>query len=88
MSNVGRDSNFFDLGGHSLLVVLLIVRVRETLGVELPIEDVYSGDLTLRSLARTVDRRKAGEDLDYDAMMDEISRMSDEEVSRLLAESE
>jgi FkbH-like protein len=82
------NDNFFDLGGHSLLVVLLIVRVRETLGVELPIEDVYSGDLTLRSLARTVDRRKAGEDLDYDAMMDEISRMSDEEVSRLLAESE
>jgi FkbH-like protein len=82
------NDNFFDLGGHSLLVVLLIVRVRETLGVELPIEDVYSGDLTLRSLASTIDRRKAGVDVDYEAMMDEISRMSDEEVLRLLAESE
>ena len=82
------NDNFFDLGGHSLVVVLLIVRVREELGVELPIEDVYSGDMTLRSLARTIERRKAGEDADYQALVEEIGRMSDEEVTRLLAESD
>ncbi len=80
--------NFFDLGGHSLLVVLLIVRVRETLGVELPIEDVYSGDMTLRALAASIDRRKAGEHAEYEALIDEIGRMSDEEVERLLAEED
>ena len=82
------NANFFDLGGHSMLVVLLIVRVRETLGVELPIEDVYSGNMTVRSLARTIDRRASGEDAGYEALVDEIGRMSDEEVARLLAESE
>ena len=82
------NDNFFDMGGHSLLVVLLTVRIREALGVELPIEDVYCGDMTVRSLARTIDRRLAGEDADYDALIDEIGRMSDDEVARLLAESE
>jgi len=80
--------NFFDLGGHSLLVVLLIVRVREALGVVLPIEDVYSGDMTLRALAASIDRRKAGEHAGYEALIDEIGRMSDEEVERLLAEED
>lgn len=86
--DIKPGDNFFDLGGHSLLVVLLIVRVRETLGVELPIEDVYSGDMTLRALASSIDRRKAGEHTDYDALIDEIGRMSDEEVERLLAEED
>jgi hypothetical protein len=44
--------------------------------------------MTVRSLARIVDRRKAGGDADYDSLIDEIERMSDEEVARLLAESE
>ena len=50
---ISSADNFFDLGGHSLLAVLLIVRVRETFGVELAIDDVYSVDLTLGDLAST-----------------------------------
>ena len=85
-SLINPNDNFFDLGGHSLVVVLLIVRLREVLGVELPIEDVYSGDMTLRALARTIDRHKAGDDAEYQALLEEIERMSDDEVARLLAE--
>ena len=86
VSLINPNDNFFDLGGHSLVVVLLIVRLREVLGVELPIEDVYSGDMTLRALARTSDRHKAGDDAEYQALLEEIERMSDDEVARLLAE--
>jgi acyl carrier protein len=86
VSLINPNDNFFDLGGHSLVVVLLIVRLREVLGVELPIEDVYSGDMTLRALARTIDRHKAGGDAEYQALVEEIERMSDDEVARLLAE--
>ena len=38
---IGRDDNFFNLGGHSLMVTLVILRVRETLNIELPIRSVF-----------------------------------------------
>jgi amino acid adenylation domain-containing protein len=41
LSAVRRDDNFFNLGGHSLLVTHAILRVRETLKVELPIRSLF-----------------------------------------------
>jgi nonribosomal peptide synthetase DhbF len=38
---VGVDDNFFDLGGHSLLVTRLISRIRTTFGAELSIQAVF-----------------------------------------------
>ena len=37
----GVDDSFFDLGGHSLLVMRLISRVRAAFGVELTIRDLF-----------------------------------------------
>ncbi len=52
--SVTATDNFFDLGGHSLLAVLLLLRIKESFGVELPIDDVYSGTLTLADLANRI----------------------------------
>ena len=38
---VGREDNFFNLGGHSLLVTQAILRVREILKMELPIRSLF-----------------------------------------------
>jgi acyl carrier protein len=46
---VGVDQNFFDLGGHSLLTVRVLGRLRETTGRSLPITDRFP---TVRALAR------------------------------------
>jgi len=84
-SNISSTDNFFDLGGHSLLAVLLIVRVRETFGVELAIDDVYSVNLTLGELARRIERAQKGDGSTYEELYREIEAMSDEEVKQLLA---
>jgi FkbH-like protein len=83
-------ANFFDLGGHSLLAVLLVLRVRETFGVELPIDDVYSASLTLSELARKIELYQMGglNPNEYESLLEEIEGLSDEEVQRLLAEED
>jgi FkbH-like protein len=86
--SVNATDRFFELGGHSLLAVLLISRVRDRFGVELPIDDVYSGDLTLLDLATKIDALRAGaiDSDEYEAMLAEIESLSEEEVRALLGQ--
>jgi FkbH-like protein len=78
--------NFFDIGGHSLLAVLLLLRIREAFGVELSIDDVYSGTLTLADLAVQIETAQLGnvDPEQYAALLAEIENMSDEQARQLL----
>ncbi|MBI3450490.1 MAG: SDR family NAD(P)-dependent oxidoreductase [Acidobacteria bacterium] len=86
VSPIGRDDNFFDLGGNSLLAIQLASQLRKAFDVELTIASLFeSGDL--KSLAGAVDaaldeRRQAGE---VAALLAEIERMSEEQVRDHLA---
>jgi amino acid adenylation domain-containing protein len=87
LERVGRHDNFFDIGGHSLLAVRLISAVRDELGIELALMDVFrhnvleelAGCIEAAELARYGDAAL----LDAAAVLDDLS---EEEVERLLAE--
>jgi acyl carrier protein len=58
VTGVGASASFFQLGGHSLLVTQMMARVRERLGVELPLRRVFEAR-TLRALAGEIDASRA-----------------------------
>ncbi|HSE18773.1 MAG TPA: amino acid adenylation domain-containing protein [Pyrinomonadaceae bacterium] len=50
---VGRTDNFFNLGGHSLLATQVILRLRDTLKVELPVRSMFESS-TIEQLSALI----------------------------------
>lgn len=48
--------NFFRLGGHSLLVTHMAIRIQETFGIDLPLSTVFKGAGTVQSIAAAIDK--------------------------------
>ncbi|HEX5755017.1 MAG TPA: amino acid adenylation domain-containing protein, partial [Arenimonas sp.] len=53
VGEVGRHDHFFELGGHSLLAVQMVSHVRERLGVEVPLRELFARPV-LESFAQAV----------------------------------
>jgi amino acid adenylation domain-containing protein/non-ribosomal peptide synthase protein (TIGR01720 family) len=57
---VDRDSNFFEMGGHSLLTAQVVVRAREAFSIDLPVRALFESP-TVAGLASRIDaQRSAG----------------------------
>ena len=51
VDKVSCDQNFFDMGGHSLLIIQVSNHLRDTLGLNVPVVELFKYP-TIRSLAR------------------------------------
>lgn len=56
VEQVGVHDNFFDLGGHSLLGIQLLARLRKTVDAELSLQSLFEA-LTIAGLARLIEGR-------------------------------
>lgn len=58
LKRVGRESNFFEVGGHSLLAMRMITRIRDELQLELPITTLFQFP-TLAGLADQIEQARS-----------------------------
>jgi FkbH-like protein len=82
---VSAEADFFAIGGHSLMAVQLLARVRERFQAELSLDVVFSGRFTIAALAEAIEAfeiRLAGPEAD--AVLAELEGLSDEEIRELL----
>jgi acyl carrier protein len=77
---IGVDDNFFDHGGHSLLVTQLASRVRKTFKLDLPLRLLFE-EPTVSRLARLILERNDGRQAERIAELYlQVSTLSPEEV--------
>ncbi len=87
LERIGVDDNFFDLGGHSLLGMQVLSRIRKDLSVELPVRLFFTTKLTISGLCREIlmAQADAASVDELDAVLKKIEGLSDDQVESLLA---
>jgi amino acid adenylation domain-containing protein len=64
VERVGRRDNFFELGGRSLLAVQVIARLRQVLGVEIAIRELFARPVLASLAEHIIDLQLEGYDSD------------------------
>ncbi len=85
VETVGVHDNFMELGGDSLLAVLLNTRLRETFHVTLSVQDLFDGPTVAEMAERLVVADQQAVQT-IEEKLDMLEHMSDEDVQKLLAE--
>jgi len=73
VGRVGRDDNFFNLGGHSLMGAQMIAKIQDTFGVELSLHSLFDHP-TVREMSSEIER----------LVHAKVASMSEDEAQRVL----
>jgi amino acid adenylation domain-containing protein len=77
VARVGKDDNFFDLGGHSLMGAQLIAKISNTFGVELSLRSLFDHP-TVGEVSAEIER----------LIHAKLASISEEEAERMLESSQ
>jgi amino acid adenylation domain-containing protein len=75
VERIGAHDNFFDLGGHSLLATQVVSRLRDALGVEIPLRMIFEAP-TVAALAERIEAFRGGRARQDAAPIEPIPRVS------------
>jgi amino acid adenylation domain-containing protein len=86
IERVGVHDNFFDLGGHSLLITQVASRIQQAFHVQLPLRVLFDAPTIPRLTAAIATAQITKEDAEKAAdMLAELQQLTPEEVKALLA---
>jgi phthiocerol/phenolphthiocerol synthesis type-I polyketide synthase E len=87
LERVGIHDDFFYLGGHSILATQILSRVYDVFRVEIPVRAMFTGAFSVAELAKLVEEYQIerAEPDEIAALLEELDRLSDDEIRELLA---
>ena len=88
VENVGVNSNFFNLGGHSMLASKIIMQLREIFRIELPVRSLFEFPTVggiVKAMSDIWGGREIVEEIAWTFI--QVEETSEEDVSRFLAQN-
>ncbi|MBV6286778.1 phosphopantetheine-binding protein, partial [Pseudomonas aegrilactucae] len=84
---VGLADSFFELGGHSLLATQVIVRLREQLGLEVPLRELFVADDLAAFSASVAALQQSSQPVEDELAksLAALKRLSAEELEKLIS---
>lgn len=80
---IGREEDFFTAGGHSVLGAQLVAQIRDELHCDISLLDFF-GAPSIAELSELICQRSEAEPEVPAELLEQVARLSDEEVRRLL----